>query len=158
MKDRLARASFAIAAALLFASAPVGATTSITFDGVWWQGLSSNAKVVALQGILAGIDMGYTLGWFGGDLYISNTYMTPQQRAAITNQKLKKSLDEVDALRAAAPTFSKTFGTYVDEIDVWYEVHPKMTVIGPAQLLGDCFADNPAYSPVPGYCENNAGK
>jgi len=152
MKARFAKASFALAAALVFISTPVGATTSITFDGVWWQGLSSNAKVVALQGILAGIDMGYTSGWYGGDLYVSNTYLTPQQRTAVINQHAKKPLDELDALRAAAPTFSKTFGTYVDEINVWYEVHPKGTGIPPAQLLSGCFADKPDYDPAT--CDN----
>jgi hypothetical protein len=143
MKRRLAKASFALAATLLLAVAPVGATTSVTMDGVWWQGISSNAKVVAVQGILTGIDSGYTSGWFGGDLYIFSTYMTPQQRASITNARVTKSLAEEDALRAAAPTFSKTFGTYVDEIVVWYEVHPKSTSIGPAQLLEECYADKP---------------
>jgi len=143
MKGRFAKASFVIAAALVFISTPVGATTSITFDGVWWQGLSSNAKVVALQGILTGIDVGYAAGWFDGDLYVANTYMTPQQTNARLHESFDKTMNGVNALRAAIPTFSKTFGTYVDEINVWYQVHPKSTDILPAKLLLDCFVDKP---------------
>jgi len=143
MKGRFAKASVAIAAAIIFNSTPLGATTSVTMDGVWWQGIPSNAKVIAVQAILAGIDIGHTAGWFDGDSYVANTYLTAQQTNARLKENFNKSMDEVNALRASAPTFSKTFGTYVDEIDVWYEAHPKSTDIGPAKLLNECFADKP---------------
>jgi hypothetical protein len=69
--------------------------------------------------------------------------MTAQQTTARLHESFDKSMKEINALHTAAPSFSKTFGTYVDEIDVWYEVHPKSTDIGPAKLLNECFADKP---------------
>lgn len=146
MKGRLAKATFALAAALVFVSGPARATESVTFDGVWWQGLTRGEKIVALEGILAGIDSGYSSGWWGGGSYILNAYMTSQQRAAVMNRRFRTLTVESDAERAAAPAFSKTFGTYVDEIDVWYEAHPKRTSVEPVNLLEGCFANKPIIS------------
>ena len=40
------------------------------------------------------------------------------------------------------PQFSKAFGVYRDEINVWYEAHPKRTAISPDLLLSTCFGTN----------------
>ena len=139
MKGRFAKASFALAAALVFISAPVGATVTLTMDGVWWQALTHDEKVIAIQGAQAGLFSGYEAGHIDSWFEAIRTFKLPS--SAFAKLGLGKP-----------PFFSKPFGTYVDEIDVWYEVHPKRTGIEPAQLLIDCFADKPAFSPA--QCEN----
>jgi len=140
MKGRFAKASFALAAALLFAVAPARATTSVSEDGVWWQGLSANEKVVALQGIMTGISVGYVLGHAAGR---TDTY----QLFKVPESSLESAImaGHVPPDSEIAPTFSKTFGTYVDEINVWYKVHPNSSM-EPSSLLGMCFADKPEFS------------
>jgi len=140
MKGRLAKAFFTLAAALIFISAPLGATVTLTMDGVWWQSLTQDEKVIAIQGIQAGLSSGYRAGWFNA----IRTFKVPP-KVRLTPEAAKK-LGFVKP-----PYFSKSFGTYVDELDHWYEVHPKWTYILPANLLRDCFADEPAFSSA--YCE-----
>jgi len=135
MKGRFAKACFAIAAALVIISAPVGATVTLTMDGVWWQALTHDEKVIAVQGMAAGLFSGYdpahTDGWFD----------------AIETLKVPFTPANAKKLRFGNPPyFSKSFGTYVDELDAWYEVHPKRTGIEPAYLLIECFADKPRLS------------
>ena len=146
MKARFAKASFALAAALVFISAPVGATTSVTMDGVWWQGLSQGEKLVAIQGLIAGMPMGYASGVTDGWWEAMNAFKVPtSQRQTATSKFLNGNP------LAGKPQFSKSFGVYVDEINVWYEVHPKRTRETPAGLLGICFADKAS---PPGGCDN----
>jgi hypothetical protein len=135
MKRQLAEISLAIAAALVFISSPVGATVTITTDGVWWQALSRDQKITAMQGLQAGLTTGYFSGFLDAEIQVSLGLKLP---VATVNKKIETNYQ---------PVFSKSFGTYIDELDVWYEVHPKRTGIEPAQLLGDCFADKPAYGP-----------
>jgi hypothetical protein len=145
MPARLAKASLALAAALLLIAAPVEATTSLTMDGVWWQGLSQGEKVVAVQAMIVGLDSGYKLGHSDGVMdALGNLQGLPLTLAAV-NKRLAaaKKIGLGDP-----PDFSQTFGTYVDEINVWYEVHPKRTSILPADILALCFDDKPILSPA----------
>jgi hypothetical protein len=145
MNSRLARASFALVAALVFISAPVGATTTVTMDGVWWQGLAQSEKVVAVQAMIAGLDSGYKLGHSDGVMdALGNLQGSPLTLAAVNNRlAAAKKIGLGDP-----PNFSQTFGTYGDEINVWYEVHPKRTSILPADLLALCFDDKPILTPA----------
>ena len=137
MKGRLAKATFALAAALVFVVTPARGTVSVSEDGAWWQGLTATEKVVALEGMLAGVDSGYISGHTDGYFYALLTFGVPPSKwegnaAALSDERLAKK-----------PKFSKAFGTYIDEINVWYEVHPKRTSIDPSDLLESCFADKP---------------
>jgi hypothetical protein len=140
MRSRLVQASVALAAALLFATAPARATTSVTMDGVWWQGLSQLEKVVAVQGIINGIGMGYVLGHTAGRTDTYTLFKIPTETLLSTIQAGRVPPDSQNA-----PEFSKTFGVYVDEINVWYEAHPHSSM-RPDGLLGMCFADKPVYT------------
>jgi len=134
MKRRLAKASFALAAALVFVSAQAGATVTLSMDGVWWQSLTRGEKVVAVQAVITGISTGYALGHSNG--------------WSDTLDIFKLTPTGADARKLGygkPPHFSKSFGTYVDELDLWYEGHSK-TSIGPSALLAWCFDDNPEFS------------
>jgi hypothetical protein len=135
VKSWLVKVSLALAVALLFAAKPASATTSLTMDGVWWQTLSRDQKIIAVEGMLAGYHSGYGDGWNGGYRYAIRAYNVPLSKSVplLTNSLVASATSE--------PAFSKTFGTYVDEIDVWYEAHPKRTSGFPADLLSRCFAD-----------------
>lgn len=141
MKRRFARAFFALAVALLFAVAPAGATTSVTMDGVWWQGLSESEKIVAVEGMLAAFDSAYTAGAATGINWAVVAFKVPAAQVnKATDAIIREELH-------AGPEFSKTFGVYRDEINVWYEAHPKRTAISPDMLLSTCFADKPSFLP-----------
>lgn len=141
MKDRFAKAFLGVAAALLFAVAPARATTSLTMDGAWWQGLSQGEKIVALQGILDGLDSGYDSGRTNGWFEAIHTFGVPFSQVQTASSKF------INDPPPNKPQFSKTFRIYIDEINLWYEVHPKRTTVKPSGLLGYCFVDKPSFSP-----------
>jgi hypothetical protein len=135
MKGRFAKASFAIATALVLLSAPVGATTSVTMDGVWWQGLSEGEKVVALQGILAGLSTGYDQAYYDGAFAAMATFKVPVTSSAA-----------IKVPHGTPPDFTKPFGTYIDELDLWYKTYPKAATVYSSYVLVWCFADKPRLS------------
>jgi len=142
MRSRFAKVFFALAAALVFISTPVGASVSITMDGVWWQGLSDREKVVAVEGIITGIGSGYAVGHPDG--WTDAVNMLKVSNSQI-DQFFTKLASGKPVEYLTGPEFSKTFGVYVDEISLWYKVHPNSSM-GPAALLGMCFADKPKFS------------
>jgi len=135
MPGRLAKVSFALATMLMVVSGPVGATVTLTMDGVWWQSLTKNEKIIAIQGIQAGISSGYRAGWFNA----IGTFKVPP-KVRLTPEAAKKSGF------IKPPYFSKSFAAYAHELDHWYESHPQWTDILPTVLLRDCFADEPILS------------
>lgn len=147
MKGRVAKATFALAAALVFVSGPARATESVTFDGVWWQGLRQAEKVVAIEGMLAGYDSGYRDGWLAGYYYAVFAYAVPFS-------KLQNATQTWNGMSKKETSFSKPFGTYIDEIDAWYEGHPdKLGTVYTSALLVDCFSDSgPQGYTTPNYC------
>jgi len=137
MTCRFAKAFFALAAALVFISAPVGATVTVTMDGVWWQALTQDEKAIAIQGMQAGLFSGYDPGHSDGWLDAIGTFKVPYTPANAKKLGLGRP-----------PYFSQSFGAYVDELDLWYKVHPKKTSVLPADLLVECFTDKPVFSPA----------
>jgi hypothetical protein len=114
MPGRFAPVAFALATALLIASPPARATTSITMDGVWWQGLSSAQKTVAVQAMMTGIASGYVLGHAKGRTDTYQLFKIPEPALESAIQAGRVPPDSQNA-----PEFSKTFGIYVDELDLW---------------------------------------
>lgn len=147
MKSRLVKASFAFAAALVFISVPVGATTTLTTDGVWWQGLSEDEKTFTIEGMVSGYNRGYEAGRSDGWYEAIHVLKVPisEQTAA------SKFASEPPPPKK--PKFSKTVGIYIDEINLWYKTHPKRTSISPSQLLDLCFVDEPL-SPTGVTCDD----
>ena len=126
MKSRFVKLSFAIAA-LLFALAPAGATTSVSMDGSWWRDLPESSKVYVAQGLITGFEAGYNSG-------AAQTIDLDGPNSE-SNKLSKRALNHV-------PHFSKTFGTYVHEISDFYENNPEQEI----SLVGTifrCFADDP---------------
>jgi hypothetical protein len=138
--SRLVRTVYALAVAVLFTVAPATATTTISMDGVWWQGLSDAQKVVAVQAMLSGIGTGYVQGHVKGRANAYQLFNVPTDAILKTIQAGKMPPDSLDA-----PEFSKTFGVYVDEITVWHEAHSK-TAMTPSFLLAECLSDKPTFS------------
>jgi hypothetical protein len=125
----------------MFAVSPASATTSLTTDGVWWQGLTEREKIIAIEGMLAGFNSAYVQGAATGVNWAIVAFKVP-------SAQVNKSTDAIiGAEMNAEPHFSKTFGVYRDEIDVWYEAHPRRTTISPDLLLSTCFADKPSLRP-----------
>lgn len=142
MKSLFSKASFALATTLLFAVAPARATTSITLDGVWWQGLSDREKIVAVQGVLSGIGAGHSVGHTDGWKDAITVFK-------VSDSQINQILNQMSAGKplpyTKAPDFSQTFGIYVDEINLWYKIHPTRTFVEPGTLLGLCFGDKPVF-------------
>ena len=138
--SRLIRTIYALATALLVATAPAAATTTITMDGVWWQGLSDAQKVVAVQAMIDGIGTGYVQGHVKGRANAYQLFNVPTDTILKTIQAGQMPPDS-----EGTPEFSKTFGVYVDEINVWYEAHSK-TAMRPSFLLAECLSDKPVFS------------
>jgi hypothetical protein len=128
-----------LAAVLLFAVVLAGATTSVTMDGVWWQGLSKLEKAVAVQALIDGISTEYVLRHTIGRTDTYKLFNVPTQTLLSAIQAGRVPPDSQNA-----PVFSKTFGIYIDELDLWYKVHSKMSMT-PSHLLADCFSDKPVF-------------
>ena len=118
--SRISRTVYTLAVALLVDIAPAAATTTITMGGVWWQGLSDAQKVVAVEAMIDGIGTGYVQGHVKGRANAYQLFNVP------TDTILKRiQTGQMPPDSQHAPEFSKTFGVYVDEINVWYEAHSK---------------------------------
>ncbi len=128
MIRRLLRNALIAAAVSALTAAPAFATTTITMDGKWWQGLPQDSKVYVIQGMM----VAYTIGWIDGVGSLATAGPTPPETVKDTMAYMGK----------LAPDFSKSFGTYVHEIDDFYIDHPKSLDLSTGTVLG-CLADKP---------------
>jgi hypothetical protein len=126
--------SATIALAIFCISGPMAlATESVTFDGVWWRSLSSSEQLVAVQGLLEGYHGGFNDGWAAAYVTVALDGNASHKHFATLLDHRKSNADAV---------YSKTFGTYRNEITDFYDSHPSL-VEKPLGLFFSCFADNP---------------
>ncbi len=90
--------------------------------------------------MIDGIGEGYVLGHASGRTDTYTLFKIPTQTLLSTIQAGRVPRDS-----QGQPEFSKTFGIYVDQINLWYKIHPQST-LRPNGLLGMCFADKSAFT------------
>ncbi len=108
------------------------ATETISEDGIWWQGLDYDHQITAIQALMAG----YQQGWDDGaiaksvavNLVIPKYWTLPLQTAHMSD--------------SPSPSFPKTFGTYISEMNSFYEDHPDASSVTAGNVLG-CLSTPP---------------
>lgn len=125
---------------LLLAAFRLGqATEFVTMDGVWWQTLSEHDQITAVKAMLPAIHVGYVSGRVDGFFEAVEAF-----RRVIPYNKEEPIIDNWHRTSVSRePEFTHTFGVYIDQINVWFEAHPKRTSSLPADLLFFCLADKP---------------
>lgn len=100
---------FAFATLLAVFALPAAAQQRITFDGTWWQNLSHDEKISAVQGMLVAFEGARQVGIVDACLkYYPKTYKTCMTKVPVS------------------PVLDLTFGSYVDRIDAVYREHPAL--------------------------------
>jgi len=125
----------------------------VTHDGVWWQGLTEDRKLAAVQGMLVGFDAGYTKAQIAAgnaiDVGVDITWtcvkpcppdgrITPSTRAAL-RALLKNGRGDhsfglhnkfIDAMISQKPAFAgRTFGTMVERLNEVYQDRPALAKV-----------------------------
>lgn len=109
-------ASVLIGALLLLVPIELNATETVSFDGVWWGGLSRSDKLTAVEGMLSGMAAGYTAAM-----------------AAMVSGGASSTL--IGKVKALKPESKFTLGTIIDRIDAVYRDHPKLADIRVSQFV-----------------------
>jgi hypothetical protein len=113
---------------VLAAVLPARSTTTVTADGVWWNGLGESAQVTAVQAGLSSFQAGFESGTIAAMQYVIAAHVRP---TATTYATINDEL---------GPRCSKTFGLYVSEITDYYTRNPeKMNT--PIGTMMFCLAD-----------------
>jgi len=128
-----------ITAAALFAGIILGltvgravATETVIEDGVWWQSLDYDHQLVAMQALI----QGYQQGWNDGTIAESVAV------TAVIPKYWTEPLSTAHMSDAPAPNFPQNFGTYVSEMNSFYEDHPEAASVTAGDVLG-CLASPP---------------
>ncbi len=108
------------------------ATETLTADGVWWQGLDYDHQITAIQGLIAGYQQGWNDGTIAKSVAVS----------AVIPKYWTVPLSVVHMSDAQAPTFPKTFATYISEMSSFYEDHPDASSVVAGDVLG-CLSTPP---------------
>lgn len=120
------------------------ASTTVTFDSVWWNGLSQDEQIVAVEGAIDSYQQGYT----NGAIALSGTvhdYMLQHVKVSDRDSIATAMYHALDKMPKMTPIFSKTFGTYIHGISDFYSNFPdasKVTIGG----IVVCLADKPERS------------
>jgi hypothetical protein len=107
---------------------PAVAQDSVTLDGNWWQSLSEDEQLVAVESDISALELGYLYGITApaliGHPWSSNIYL----------QLLRRE-----------PRFPHTFGYYIAAITDFYVMHSR-AIKAPVSEVLSCLADNPMSS------------
>jgi len=96
--------------------------TFVTHDGAWWQSLSRDEKITAVEGML----VGYSAGWEDAAFRSASDISTRLQRAGknvgrSVAQHRQQLIDE-------EPQYgSRTFGVMVSKLDEVFNKYPKLS-------------------------------
>jgi hypothetical protein len=89
-------------------------------DGTWWQALTADQKIVAVQSLIAG----YRIGFFEGHFIQLGIDMKKASKAAIDQMKFAERL-----------RFSKSVETYVIDINSFYDKYPDLRHLDVSNLV-----------------------
>ncbi len=109
----------------LIMTLPARSSGEVTMDGTWWNGLSGEQQLTAVQAGLSAYDSGFASGLVTGMLHPTMGY--------------RKVFDKY------YPDFGKIFGYYQEAINDFYVRHPAASDVGFGLVMG-CVADNPVQS------------
>jgi len=113
------RSSWLALLVTLLLAAPVPralAAETNAMDAAWWNGLSENGKVVAIEATINAL----TQGFADGILHAS---------------KATKYKQDSVILSISTPTFNHTFGYYEDMVTDFYTTHPNKATLDIASVL-----------------------
>lgn len=121
-----------------------GATTSLSADGSWWNGLSPESQGVAAAAFTDSYQSGYLSGYYQALTNVDSETtkalkglnVNPAFRTAVLHANLAAVHD------SAVPHFGKAFKTYTDGITSFYSSHPDAMDMTVGQVLA-CIQDNP---------------
>ncbi len=124
------------------------ATESISFDRVWWDGLSHAEQINAVEGLIIGYQGGFREGGAAAVAELDRNSFAAKKTPTAYKTQMSKWL--WSGMRPT-PEYTKTFGTYAHQIGDFYRDHPSLAQATVDQFFG-CFADRPRFS-----CEDDAG-
>lgn len=143
---RMRSALFCAAGASVFLSLAFAigrATTTVSMDGSWWQELSQPARVYVVEGMTDAYESGYIDGARDRSdaVYaVLNPQQSPKSVSSSESQRIQNAANSW-----VMPRYSKTFGSYVNEITDFYANYPNKTNIGVGALMG-CLRDDSPHS------------
>lgn len=142
--------AIAVVALAFLIALPIGQVRAgelVTEDGAWWQGLPDGTKVFVVQALIDSIDTTYGIASDATGSLVLQTINADENKpcfALPTCARLSLNLTNLLLSRSgkSAPTFSKSFGTYVDEMNDFYVRHPEFTQWTVTQVMY-CLSDTP---------------
>ncbi len=109
-------------------------TGSVHSDGIWWESLAHESKLVAVKVMIDAYESGYASGAL--DILSANAHNIAD------NKKAFESLSSAEERLG----FTRTEKTYVDELDDFYANYPDLMDKVLVSDLMDCMADHPKQS------------
>ena len=142
--------AIAVAALVFLTALPIGQARAgelVTEDGTWWQGLPDGTKVFVVQALIDSIDTTYGIASNATGNLVLRTINADENKPCLgvpTCAQLSLNLTHLLLGRSgkSAPIFSKTFGTYVDEMNDFYIRHPEFIQWSVTEVLY-CLSDTP---------------
>lgn len=126
---------------LIIVALPASATESVTFDAEWWNSLTEDGQISAVQGAIDAFSDGYEESTINSAVYLRISADGDRSKAhGIPSQYLYAASDHI--LSSRAPQFSKTFKTYIDGITDFYENYPAASSATIGYVLR-CLSDTP---------------
>ncbi len=113
--------------------APAKATDLVSFDGTWWTGLTDVQQLIAIEGLLTGYKEGYNSGYIAAGVNDVNHYHSTRTQAQLTGDP------------SANVYFSKTFGTYQQEVTDFYSQYSSSMTVTVGNVMA-CLSDDPQFT------------
>jgi hypothetical protein len=114
-------------------TAPANATDLVSFDGTWWTSLTDEQQVVAIQGLLSGYEDGYNSGYIAAGVNDVNHYHSTRSQAQLAGDP------------NGNVHFSKTFGTYQQEVTDFYSQYRSSINVTVGNVMS-CLSDDPQFT------------
>ncbi len=112
-------------------------------DGQWWQGVPEAAKISVVQGMISAFYSGYLSGHADATTRASKPITKAWENHEISWSLYQKLWNwESLSVNPGAVEFSKTFETYVHQLDDFYVANPQAIRVNVGIVLR-CLSDKP---------------
>ena len=112
---------------------PARATEFVSLDGTWWTSLTDEGQLTAIQGILSGYESGYNNGYIAAGVNDVLHYHSTRSGPQLTGDP------------SSSTHFSKTFGTYQQEVTDFYSRFTSSMSVTVGDVLS-CLSDDPQFT------------